>query len=277
MGVTIGTSIYMDGEKRQLAALRFVGNIFQHRWVIVELVKREVKLRYRGTWLGFFWSLLNPLIMTAVYTLVFQFILKVGIPDYSAFLFCALLPYTWFNESINTGMNCILDHAGYVRDSIFPTRILPVTSIATGMMNYVFALPILIIILLLFKVTIGWYLLALPLVMAVQFLFTLGIVFFLATYNVFFRDLRFIVQNILMALFFITPIMYDIKTVPARLQFIFSFNPITQLIYCYRDIFLYSNWPNWDRLGWVLVIALILVFFGAWVFENHRETFAEYL
>jgi lipopolysaccharide transport system permease protein len=215
--------------------------------------------------------------MTAVYTLVFQFILKVGIPNYSAFLFCALLPYNWFNESINTGMNCILDRPGYVRDSIFPTQILPVTAIALGMMNYIFALPILIIILLAFKVAIGWYILALPLVMAIQFLFTLGIVFFLATYNVFLRDLRFIVQNILMALFFITPVMYDINTVPERFQFIFSYNPLTQIIYSYRDIFLYGVAPNWERLGWVLAIAIVLVILGAWVFETHRESFAEYL
>jgi lipopolysaccharide transport system permease protein len=243
----------------------------------LELVKREVKLRYRGTWLGFLWTMLNPLIMTAVYTLVFQFILRVGIPNYSAFLFCALLPYNWFNEAINTGMDSILGHTGYVRDSIFPTQILPVTSIATGMMNYIFALPILIVILIAFKVTIGWYILALPLIMAVQFLFTLGIVFFLATYNVFFRDLRYIVQNVLMALFFITPVMYDIKTVPERFQFIFSYNPMTQMIYCYRDIFLYGIWPNWERLGWVFILSIALIILGAWVFESHRESFAEYL
>src|SRR5512141_1646218 len=107
-GVTIETSISIKGEKRQFAALRILEIIYNHRWLIVELVKREVKVRYRGTWLGFLWTMLNPLVMTAVYTLVFQYILKVGIPNYPAFLFCALLPYNWFSESINTGMDCIL-------------------------------------------------------------------------------------------------------------------------------------------------------------------------
>ena len=262
---------------RNFAAVRTARTIIQHRWLVYEMVKREIKLRYRGTWLGFLWTMLNPLIMTAVYTLVFQYILKVGIPNYSAFLFCALLPYNWFNEAVNTGMGCILDRPNYVRDSIFPTQILPVTSIAVGMMNYVFALPILFIILLVFKVTLTWYILALPLIMLIQFLFALGIVFFLATYNVFLRDLRYIVQNVLMALFFITPVMYDIKTVPERFQFVFSYNPLTQLIYAYRAIFISGAAPNWERLGWVLAIAVALVFFGAWVFESHRETFAEYL
>jgi len=274
---SIEVSVYTGGENKQFAAWRVAETILQRRWLIIELVKREVKLRYRGTWLGFLWTMLNPLIMTAVYTLVFEYIMKVSIPNYSAFLFCALLPYNWFNEGITNGMNCILERAGYVRDSIFPTRILPVTSVATAMMNYVFALPILIIIVLAFRIGISYYILALPIVMAVQFLLTVGLVFFLATYNVFFRDLRYIVQNFLMAFFFITPIMYDIKTVPERFQFIFSFNPISQLLYCYRDIFIYNMWPNWDRLGWVFLLALVLVFLGAWVFENHRESFAEYL
>lgn len=266
-----------NSKQRRFAALRIGGVILQFRWLILEMVNREVRLRYRGTWLGFFWSLLNPLVMTAVYTLVFQFIMRVGIPNYSAFLFCALLPYNWFNESIVNGMDCVLGRASFVRDSIFPFQILPVTSISTAMMNYVFALPILIIIVLAFQIPLSWTLLALPLVMAVQFLFTLGIIFFLATYNVFFRDLRYIVQNVLMALFFITPIMYDIQTVPSQFQFIFSYNPITQLIYCYRNIFIFGLWPNWERLGWVLIIALVLVFLGAWVFESHRERFAEFL
>jgi lipopolysaccharide transport system permease protein len=221
--------------------------------------------------------MLNPLIMTGIYTLVFQFILKINIPNYAAFLLCALLPYNWFSESIMVGLSCIIERPGYVRDAIFPTAVLPVTSSAFGMMNYVFAIPILIIVLLVFKISLGWYLLALPIIMAVQFLFILGIVFFLATFHIFFRDLRFIVQNFLMALYFITPIMYDTKFVPDWLQFVFSYNPLTQILYCYRSIFLYSAWPSWDRLGWVLGLSLILVFLGAWVFENNRESFAEYL
>ncbi len=215
--------------------------------------------------------------MTAVYTFIFQLVIKVNIPNYSAFLFCALLPFNWFSESVNMGSNCILERPEFVRDAIFPSQILPITVIATCMMNYVFALPILLVILLAFKITLTWYILVLPLIMAVQFLLTLGIVFILATYNVFFRDLRFIVQNVIMALFFITPIMYDIKTIPEQYQWVFSYNPVTQLIYCYRNIFLYGSAPNWERLGWVLLIAIGLIVLGAWVFERHRESFAENL
>ncbi len=209
------------------AFIRLTKTIGQHRWLIIELVKREVKLRYRGTWLGFFWSLLNPLIMTTVYTVVFSYIFRIGIPKFPVFLFCALLPWNWFGEAVSSGTDCFVGRPGFVRDAIFPTAILPITSIAASMMNYVFSLPILLIVLLTFRVPFGWSLLTLPLIMAVQFLFTLGIVFILGTFNVFFRDLRYIVQNLLMALFFLTPVFYDISSIPASFQFFFKLNRFT--------------------------------------------------
>jgi lipopolysaccharide transport system permease protein len=273
----IENTIRVSSGARHFAILRTTIAFFEYRWLIFELVKREVKLRYRGTWLGFLWTMLNPLIMTAVYTLVFQFFLRFNIPDYSAFLFCALLPYNWFSESLNSGTNVILDRPGFIRDAVFPSQILPVCVIATSMMNYVFAIPILFIVLVIFKITLGWALFSLPIIMFVQFVFTLGIVFILATYNVFFRDLRYIVQNILMALFFVTPIMYDVITIPERFQIILKINPLTQIIYCYRDIFLYSTWPNWERLGYVLAIGVFLTIVGIWAFESHKESFAENL
>jgi lipopolysaccharide transport system permease protein len=257
--------------------LRVVSTCVHYRWLVLELVKREVKIRYRGTWLGFFWSLLNPLIMTGVYTIVFSLVFRVDIPKYPVFLLCGLLPWTWLNESIMTGTNCLVDRPGFVKDAIFPSRILPVTSIAASMMNYVFSLPILLIIIVIFQVPLTWYLLFLPMVMAVQFLFILGIVYLLATFNVFFRDLRYIIQNLLMALFFLTPVMYDITTIPVHFQVLFKLNPIAHIMNDYRNIFFYNTWPDWRDMGIVIAIAIALLILGTWAFESYRERFAEYL
>jgi lipopolysaccharide transport system permease protein len=255
----------------------FIKNIGHHPSLIVELIKREIKLRYRGTWLGFLWSLLNPLIMTVVYTLVFVFFFRVSVPDYSVFLFCALLPWNWFNEAVNSGTDCFVARSMFVRDAIFPSEILPIVSIGASMMNYVFSLPVLIIGLFVFKVSIGWTLIALPLIMAVQFLFSLGIVFILGTFNVFFRDLRYIVQNLLMALFFLTPIMYEVSNIPARFQFFLKLNPMEHIINDYRNIFYYHTWLDWRDTLIVFVISLVLIVLGTWAYETHRESFAEYL
>lgn len=249
----------------------------KHRWLIIELIKREVKLRYRGTWLGFLWSLLNPLIMTLVYTIVFVIFFRVNIPNYSVFLFCAILPWNWFAEAVVSGTECFIARPAFIRDAIFPSGILPVTSIGASMMNYVFSLPILLIALLAFGVPFGWSLFALPLIMAVQFSFTLGIVFIIGTFNVFFRDLRYIVQNLLMAVFFLTPIMYDITSIPERFRFFLKLNPMEHLINDYRNIFYYNTWLDWRDTGIVFVISLVLIGLGAWVFEAHKESFAEYL
>ena len=234
-------------------------------------------MRYRGTWLGFLWSMLNPLIMTAVYTLVFSFFLRIDIPKYPAFLVCALLPWNWFSEAISSGTNCLIDRPGFVRDAVFPSEVLPITAVATAMMNYVLSLPVLLVILLAFKVTFGWSLLAFPVVMAVQFLFTLSLIFFLGTYNVFFRDLRYIVQHILMAGFFLSPIMYDFSIVPERFLQILKLNPMTHIINSYRQIFFYNGWPFWDNMGYVFILSMALIVLGSWVFESRRESFAEYL
>jgi lipopolysaccharide transport system permease protein len=257
--------------------IHLLRTIKQHRWLIFELAKREVKLRYRGTWLGFFWSLLNPLIMTVVYTLVFVFFLRVSIPYYSVFLFCALLPWNWFSEAVVSGTECFTGRPNFVRDAIFPSGILPVVSVGASMMNYVFSLPILLVALLTFRVPFGWSLLALPLVMAVQFLFSLGIVFLLGTFNVFFRDLRYIIQNLLIALFFLTPIMYDLNTIPTQYRFLLKLNPMEHIINDYRSIFYYNTWPDWRDTWIVLVISLVVIVLGAFAFDTHRENLAEYL
>jgi ABC-type polysaccharide/polyol phosphate export permease len=259
------------------AFIRLVKIIGQHRWLIVELVKREVKLRYRGTWLGFIWSMLNPLIMTGVYTLVFSFYLRIDIPKYAAFLVCALLPWNWFNEAISSGTNCLVDRPGFVRDAIFPSEVLPITAVGTAMINYVFSFPVLLIILLAFKVTLGWPLISLPVIMAVQFLFTLGLAYFLGMLNVFFRDLRYIVQLALLAVFFLTPIFYGFSSVPERFRIILKLNPMTHIINGYRQIFFYDGWPFWDNIGYVFIFSMMLIVLGSWAFESRRESFAEYL
>ncbi|MEM1785192.1 MAG: ABC transporter permease [Candidatus Bathyarchaeia archaeon] len=245
--------------------------------LIVELVRRELKLRYRGTWLGFLWTLLNPLVFTVVYTLVFSHFLRIGIPKFPAFLLTGLLPWNWFSESIMTGTSCLVDHAAFLKNAVFPAQVLPVVSVGAGMMNYVFALPVLIVLLVMYGVPLGWSMLALPLVMAVQFLLILSVVYFTSTFNVFLRDLRYIIQHGLLVGFFLTPVMYDLSFVPTRFQWLLKINPMTILIDSYRRLLFYGTWPHWRNLGFVLALALVLLVLGTMIFERRRETFAEYL
>jgi len=260
-----------------MQVVQVMRTVARRRSLIIELVQRELKLRYRGTWLGFLWTLVNPLVSMVVYTLVFSYFLGIGIPKFAAFLMSGLLPWIWFTEAVSSGTNCLVDHSGFLRSAIFPSEVLPVIPVGTGMMNFVFSLPVLFVLLVVYQVPLGSSLVALPLIMVVQFLLALGIIYFTATYNVFIRDLRYIIQHMLLVVFFLTPIMYDFSIVPERFHWILKLNPMTIVIDSYRQIFFYGTWPRWENLGLVLALALMLMALGAVVFQRNKEMFAEHL
>ena len=249
----------------------------RQRWLIIELVKRALTLRYRGSVFGLLWTLLNPLVFMAIYTLVFSHFMRINIPQYPVFLITGLLPWLWFTEALPLGANCLIDHSGFLRNAVIPSAILPFVSVATGMMNFIFSLPILFFFLHMFGVELRLSLVALPLVMIVNFIFTLGIVLIAVTCNVFFRDVRYLINHALLALFFVSPVMYNMSIVPSRFHWILKLNPLTTLLDSYRNIFLYGTWPHWRNFGYFSFLAVLMFILGAWIFERYREIFAEYL
>jgi len=256
---------------------RTISAIFQRRWLLYVMVVHNLKLRYRGSLFGFLWTLLNPLLFMGIYTLVFSTIFRYNIKHYPVFVLSGLLAWTWFSESIATGTTAVISGSGFIKSSIFPSEILPAVSVATAMMNFVFALPLLFLFLGIFQVPMGWSLLALPIIMVVHFVLTLGIVCIVATYNVFYRDLQQLITHILMALFFLTPVFYDISIAPSRYLRFLRLNPLAVLINSYRSIFFYNQFPNWVNLGYLSLIAVALLWLGSRVYENHKEVFAEYI
>ena len=260
-----------------LPPVRMASTLFRHRWLLYTFVARDLKLRYRGSVIGFFWTFLNPLLFMGIYTLVFSLFMRFGIDKYPAFVLSGLIPWQWFGDSVMSGFNSVNGGGGFIKSGIFPSEILPASAVTSSMINFVFALPLVLLFLTLFHVQLGWSLLALPIVMAVQFLFTLGVVLLLATYTVFFRDLQQIISHAMMALFFVTPILYDWSAVPARYQAVLRLNPLSVLILSYKNIFYYGTFPHWDNLGVVVGVTLILLWVGSRAFYQHREVFAEYL
>lgn len=261
-----------------LPAVSVWRTLFERRALLVELVRRQLKLRYRGTWLGFLWTLLNPLVFMVVYTLVLSYFLRVGIPRFPAFLLTGLLPWTmWFSEGLISGTTSLVEHSHFVRNAVFPAEMFPVAAVVTGMMNYVFSLPVLIVIFAFYGVAIRITVAALPLVMLAQFFVMVGLVFVTSTLDVFFRDTRFIVQHGLMVLFFLTPIMYDFSVVPVEWRWVFRINPMTVIIDSYRQTLYYGFWPQWRNLGLVLLGGIVFCTLGILIFQRTREAFAEHL
>ncbi len=266
-------------------------DLFKYRQLIVTLVSRELKARYRGTVFGFFWSLINPLLLLAVYSIVFGIILPgssgrvenkdiTGI-NYSIFLFTGLLPWIWFNSSILESSNVLFIHGNLIKKIKFPIEVLPIMTVLTNMIHFMFGVPILLVFIIFFGkgVVITPWVLFFPVAVFVQFVFTMGLSFLVSALTVHFRDLKDILANLLTLWFFGTPIIYAFMT-PAiqnhkAMVLALSLNPMTHIIEAYHYTFFFGSLPHWKKLPVTLIAGLIFFYIGYLIFDKLRDTFVE--
>jgi ABC-type polysaccharide/polyol phosphate export permease len=275
-----------------LKAVENIQVLYKYRVLIQNLISRELKARYRGTVLGFLWSFINPLLLMIIYTIVFGFIIGPRDPNfggspvvYALFLFCGVLPWSWFSSSSIESANILMIQGNLIKKVLFPAEVLPVVVVTSNFIHFLFGLPILLAAKLLIGLFVpqappfsAWIAL-LPLVLFVQFVFSLGFGFLISSLTVHFRDIKDILSNLLTFWFFATPIIYPM-TFPAiqnsRLFRTFlNLNPMTHIIQGYHDT-LYAGRPlDWARLGGTLVFALLLFGAGHTVFDRLRDSFPE--
>ncbi len=256
--------------------------LFRYRGLVQILVARELKARYRGSVLGFFWSFVNPLLLLLVYSFVFTVVMPRGeqleTEPYAVFLFCGLLPWTWFSSSLSDGASVLIVNGNLIKKVMFPAEILPVVSVVSNMVHFLFGLPILIGFLLFYSVPLRlselvWF----PVVLSVQFILTLGLAMSLAALTVHFRDIKDLLANVLTLWFFATPILYPMSFLPERGKFFMDYlNPFAHLAISYQEILFYDGpFGHWK---WLVVLALggvVLFFIGYALFDRLRDTFAE--
>ncbi|MEW6187773.1 MAG: ABC transporter permease [Thermodesulfobacteriota bacterium] len=252
-----------------------VRELIRHRSLVSSLVVRELKARYRGSFLGFLWTFLNPILLLAVYALVFNFYLRIRVEHYAGFMFVGLLPWIWFSASLLEGTTSITSGGSLVTKVLFPSQILPAVKLLANLINYLLSLPILFGFLWIMGVYQGWPLFWLPLILILHLLFIQGLVLLLSAVNVYFRDVQHILSNLLTLWFFLTPILYPLAQVPAPFRRWVMFNPMAQIISAYQDIFFYNRNPDPRMLLIFLGLSLILLALGMSFFERYKETFAE--
>ena len=250
--------------------------LWQYRALLWNLTQRELKARYRGSALGFLWTFVNPLLLMAVYALVFGVIQKSNIPHYTYFVFVGLLPWIWFSTSVGTGASTISDRRDLLTKVRFPAQVLPATVVATNLVNFLLSLPLMVGLGAIVGIWPDVYTLAFPLVLFAQLVFTLAVTFIVSALNVRFRDLQHIVQNVLTLWFFVTPVLYIPNAIPevARRLYLIL-NPMAVIINSYHGIFYEHRWPHWRALALVTLASLVLLAIAARVFEGRREEFAE--
>jgi len=270
---------------------RRAAELWRYRHLVRSLVVRDLKVRYRSSVLGFLWSLVNPLLMMAVLSLVFGVFFKGQARHPHVFMLTAILPWNWFSAAVAGGMMSVVANAPLINKIYFPREILPLSIVLAELVNFLLALPVLLVIVALAGIPLTVHLLWLPVVILVQTLFTLGVVLLLATANVFYRDTGIIMGVVLQAWFFLTPIFYDASyydhftarlgpmAIPgSRLAYIL--NPMASLIAGYR-VALYGSAdgppssPDLLFLGRTGLTALLILGLGYWFFHRHSGQFSE--
>jgi lipopolysaccharide transport system permease protein len=241
------------------------------------LVDRDIKLLYKRSALGIAWTLINPLLQLAVFSFVFRSVIPINIPQFSSFAFSGLLIWTWSQTALFQATGLITSNKALIRQPNFPTAILPVVTTMTGLIHFLLALPVLIIFLAIDGIQPSSVLFVLPLLMVIQFVLTVGLAYPLAALNVTFRDTQHTLGVLLQMLFYLTPIFYDLNSVPKEFQPLYQLNPMVPLIEAYRAILLKGTQPDWQALLMVSLAVAVILPIGLAIFRRQSNTFVEEL
>jgi ABC-type polysaccharide/polyol phosphate export permease len=255
--------------------------LVRYRGLIQSLVARELKARYRGSALGFLWSFINPLLFLLIYSFVFAVVLPAqhsnDIEPFALFMFCGILPWTWFSSSLTESAGSLIAGGNLIKKVLFPAEILPIVTVLANMVHFVLGLPILIAFLAYYqRWPDAWDLVWFPVTVLVQLIFTAGLALILSSLSVHFRDIRDILSNVLTLWFFSTPILYWIKEAPGFSKRVLDFNPMTHLVVSYQEI-LFFRGPigHWKWLVAMGFGSVLLFLAGFWLFDRLRDSFAE--
>ena len=255
--------------------------LLRHRSLIQTLVARELKARYRGSVLGFFWSFINPLLLLLIYWFVFSVVLPgirpIDIEPYALFMFCGLLPWTWFSSSVLEASNVLIAGGNLIKKVLFPAEVLPVVTVLANMVHFLLGLPIIAVALVYFAVPVRpLELLWLPVVVLVQLFFTLGLALIVSSLTVHFRDLKDILGNLMTFWFFATPIIYPMSLAPPSGKVLLDLNPFTHLVISYQEILFYDGpFGHWKWLLALGGVSIVLFLLGYFLFDRLRDSFAE--
>jgi lipopolysaccharide transport system permease protein len=262
--------------------ISFFKTLFSYRELLYSLTRKELKVKYRGSVLGFFWSLLNPILTMLVYSFVFSILARGGVKEFAVFLICALLPFNFLQNSVNQGTGSIISNSNLVNKIYFPREILPLSIVFSNLINYFFELIALFAVLAFMGYKFYLFLYIFPLLIFVQIFLVAGVTLLVSALNVLFRDLQHLITIVMMVWFFGTPIIYPLSMVPEKYQVYMKFiNPMTIYVDYYRNIFYYVKYPESAGFPSVietitaLGITLLLFFIGYYVFKRLEPRFAE--
>ena len=255
--------------------------------LIFQITKREIISRYRGSFLGILWTIINPILILAIYTFVFGFVFKVRLDQSSSsendqfsfalLLFSGLIVYNIFSDCLSRSPGLVLANINYVKKIIFPLDILPWVNLGATLFHAAISLLVFLIALLLIKHSIYWTVIWIPVILTPFLLLTLGISWFLAATGVFVRDIGQFIGLALTMLLFLSPVFYPASALPESIRDYLFLNPLSFIIEQLRAVALYGQLPDWQGLAIYTLIGLIFAQIGFVWFEKTRKGFADVL
>jgi ABC-type polysaccharide/polyol phosphate export permease len=255
-----------------LASLRA---LWRYRDLVRNLVARDLRVKYKGSSIGFAWSLLHPLLVAAVYTFAFRFVIKVPIDHFPLFLLSGMLPWTFFSGSLAMATGSVADNSSLVRKVAFPRIILPVAAVASQFAQFALMYAVIIPTGAALGPCASGALVALVPLVLLQLMFTTGLALLLATAYVYFRDTRHLLDVALQILFWLTPVVYAAALVPAGLRRLLWLNPMAGFVTTYHAIVVDGQWPSAEVVSALAAVSVVAAVAGVLVFARHQRRFAE--
>jgi lipopolysaccharide transport system permease protein len=270
--------------------LAHVRELYRYRNLLLKLASRNLRVRYKNSVLGVLWSWLNPLFMMVVYTVVFIYMRQsdsgvVPSKEFPVFILCALLPWNFFSGAILASINCIGDNAPLVKKVYFPREILPLSIILANLANFGISLVILVPMMIVFRIELTLWVLMLPAIVVIQVCLITGIALVLSTLNVFYRDTRAIMDVVMMAWFFVTPVIYPIDILPHSREILGVtldihrwtriLNPMASLVAAYRDVLYWGRLVGPDFLARTAATSFVVLLIGYIIFVKFSPRFGE--
>jgi len=244
--------------------------------LLITLSLKELKTKFKGAWLGFLWTILNPLLTMLVLSIIFTKVVKINIERYPLFILCGLLPWNFFSSSIARSSNIIIENASLIKKVPLPAEVFPFSVVLSNLANFLICMCLLIIFFA-FYVKISVNLLLLPVIILLQVVFTAGMSLLFSCVTVFFRDINNILNILLMLWFYLTPVIYPLEMVPKKFYILCSMNPMAIIIHSYREILLRSTLPQFPPRLFIFSVLLIPITFAInyLIFSHYRQFFSE--
>lgn len=257
-----------------------IKSIIKWRELLWQMVGREVKARYKQSILGYFWVILNPLFQMLVMSFAFSIIMRIptnaasNIP-YSIFLFVALLPWTLLSNSLSSASASLVTASSLITKVYFPRTILVLSTIIAKIVDFLFALIILVIYMIIYQIPINFNILWVIPIFLIQQIFTIGLSLFFAAANLLYRDIQYLLNLILILWMYLTPVIYPADIVPERYRFFFQLNPMAVIINAYRQTILGGGVPKYSSLLIAAIVSFIILLIGLNYFKSREKIFAD--